>query len=317
MRQFPRPVVVVSRCLEFDSCRWNGLMISSTEVRALVPLVEFIPVCPEVEIGLGVPRKPIRVVERKGVQRLVQSETERDLTADMRDFSADWLGRLGEVDGFILKDRSPSCGIKDVKVYPSIGKVSALHTKGTGFFGQAVEARFGHLAVETEGRLYDQRLRRHFYTKLFTMAEFRALKKNPSAKELVRFHSDNKYLLMAYNQSVLKQMGRVVANHEKISPAAQCEAYDLLLRQALAKPPRVTSIINVLQHCLGYFSGKLAPKEKKFFLEQTEKYRDGRLPQGVLNALLYSWVMRFNEEYLEPQTFFRPFPEALEEKTEH
>lgn len=316
MKEFPRPVVVVSRCLEFDSCRWNGLMISSPEVRALKPLVEFIHVCPEADIGLGVPRKPIRIIERKGVQRLVQGETDRDLTGDMKNFSGKFLDSVGEVDGFILKDRSPSCGMKDVKVYPSTGKVSALHGKGTGFFGQAVTERFAHLAVETEGRLNDSRLREHFYTKLFTLAEFRVLKNNPSMKELVRFHSDYKYLLMAYNQSVLRQMGRVVANHEKLSPADVFGAYGPLLHQALAKPPRVSSIINVLQHCLGYFSDTLDSKEKAYFLKSTERYRDGRLPLSVLTALLYSWVIRFGEEYLATQAFFQPFPEALAEREE-
>lgn len=311
MKEFPRPIVVVSKCLEFDSCRWNGIMISSPEVRALKNFVEFVPVCPEAAIGLGVPRKPIRIVEKKGVQRLVQGETERDVTGEMKEFSREFLASVGDVDGFILKDRSPSCGFKDVKVYPSTGKVGVLHGKGTGFFGQEVAARFGHLAVETEGRLYNARLRENFYTKLYTLASFRMLKRKPTAGALVRFHSENKYLLMACNQSVMRQMGRVVANLEKRPAGEVLSSYEALLHQALAKPPRISSIINVLMHEAGYFKDRLDSREKSYFSEQLELYRGNRLPLSVLNALLYSWIVRFDEEYLRSQTFFNPFPGEL------
>lgn len=313
MKEFPRPVVVVSGCLEFESCRWNGLMITSPAVKALKPYVEFVPVCPEAAIGLGVPRAPIRIVESNGGQRLVQPDTGREVTVEMTEFSGGFLTSLGNVDGFILKDRSPSCGVKDVRVYPSAGKEDALHGRGTGLFAQAVAVRYGHLAVETEARLYDSRMREHFLTKLYALAAFRVLKKDPSVKELVRFHSENKYLLMAYNQSVLKNLGRVAANRVSLPPPDLFDTYDALLRRALGRPPHVASIINVLQHCLGYFRGKLEPGEKSRFLERMELYREGRLPLVVLNELLYSWAIRFEEEYLATQTFFNPYPGILAE----
>ena len=135
--EFHKPRVVVSKCLEFEHCRYNGQIISSPAVRFMTPHVEFLAVCPEVEIGLGVPREPIRVVERDGERRLVQPATGRDVTGEMRDFAGRFLDGLGEVDGFVLKSRSPSCGIKDVKIFAGPEKGSAVG-RGAGFFGEAV-----------------------------------------------------------------------------------------------------------------------------------------------------------------------------------
>ncbi len=316
MKTFTTPRVVVSKCLEFASCRWNGMMISSHEVRALKPVVEFIPVCAEVEVGLGVPRKPIRVVERDNELRLVQSETGTDITAEMVNFTETFLDNLEDIDGFILKDRSPSCGNKDVKVYPSTGKVSAIRGNENGFFGGPVVERFGHLAVENEGRLNNFRIREHFFTKLFMLADFRHVKEDGTMRSLVDFHSRNKLMLLSYNQSVMRDMGRVVANHDKKPVKEVFNDYQELLYRAFAKMPRHTSVINVLMHAMGYFSKELNAAEKAYFLDTMEQYRINRVPLSVCNAILKSWIIRFDEKYLDSQTFFEPYPEQLIEITD-
>ncbi|MEO0107852.1 MAG: DUF523 domain-containing protein, partial [candidate division WOR-3 bacterium] len=112
MRMWPKPRIVVSKCLEFEHCRYNAEIITSEIVRALKPFTEFIPVCPEVEVGLGVPRDPIRVVSDHGDLRLIQPSTGRDITTEMQGFSERFLSSVGSVDGFVLKTRSPSCGLK-------------------------------------------------------------------------------------------------------------------------------------------------------------------------------------------------------------
>ena len=122
MRDFARPRVVVSKCLEFEACRWNGDMVSSDVVRLLKPHVDFHPVCPEAEIGLGIPREPVRIIVLQGEPHLVQHKTERDMTDTMRHFAGELFDALGEVDGFILKFRSPSCGLKDVNQYGGLEK---------------------------------------------------------------------------------------------------------------------------------------------------------------------------------------------------
>ena len=310
MKGFDKPVVVVSKCIEFDSCRYNGLMISSDMVRRLIPHVDFRPVCPEVEIGLGIPRDPIRVIKADGKLRLVQPATDKDLTEKMERFASSFLDGLGEVDGFILKGRSPSCGIKDVKAYSGPSKRMSV-SRTRGLFADAVINRFPDLAIEEEGRLTNFTIRQHFLTKLFVLARFRRVKLNESMKELVRFQTESKYLLMAYNQKELRALGGIVANHEKKPVGQVLEDYKKNLSNAFAKAPRDSSYINVLMHLMGHFSGRLSPQERSFLLNTLEEYRDERVPLSVPLNILKSWAIRFEDDYLSRQTLVQPFPEEL------
>lgn len=149
--RFPKPVIFSSRCLGFARCRWNGEILSDKLIEKLKPYVTFITVCPECEIGLGVPRDPIRIVSQQGSYRLIQPNTGKDLTEKMSAFVSGYLASLKAVDGFILKDRSPSC-------------------RPSGFFGRGILKRFPDAAVETEARLRDPTIREHFLTKVFTAA---------------------------------------------------------------------------------------------------------------------------------------------------
>lgn len=305
-----RPRLVVSRCLGFDRCRYNGEIVNDSFVKMLEGHVEFQTVCPEVEIGLGVPRQPIRLESSRGEIRLRQPATGRDITPEMLSFCDGFLDSLGEVDGFILKYRSPSCGIKDVKVYPENGRSGAV-AKGPGFFGGAVRTRFPYLAVEDEGRLRNFRIREHFLTRLFARARFRAVRADGRMRELVRLHTENKLLLMSYNQRELKEMGRIVANPERRKVEELISDYGEHLAAALAKAPRYTSNINVLMHSMGYFSNELTAAEKSYFLETLERYRKGSLPLSAVIQIVRSWIIRFGEDYLDAQVFFQPYPEEL------
>lgn len=166
--KWPRPVVVVSQCLGFAAVRYNGLMLADDFVSALTRYVEFVQVCPEVGIGLGVPRDPIRIVDT-GTQRLVQPSTRRDLTVVMQAFAGEWLGSLRKVDGFILKARSPSCGIADVKTFQSMETETPTGT-GMGLFAEEVQRRFPDAAIEDECRLKDPVVRREFLIRIFASA---------------------------------------------------------------------------------------------------------------------------------------------------
>jgi uncharacterized protein YbgA (DUF1722 family)/uncharacterized protein YbbK (DUF523 family) len=315
MRNFAEPVVVCSKCIEFQACRYNGLSISSDVVKSLRPHVKFIPVCPEVEIGLGIPRQPMRVIGADEVLKLIQPATNRDLTDEMTKFTDYFLDSLEEVDGFILKSRSPSCGIKDVKIYSGTGKRMSA-SKGKGFFGGAVGEKFGNLAIEDEGRLTNFRIREHFLTRLFTFADFRRVKKAKSMKELVKFQTQNKSLLLAYNQKELRILGRVVANHEKKPTEQVIVEYEKHLWNAFSRMPRETSHINVLMHAAGHFSKELSSDEKKFFLNTLEEYRDERIPLSVPLNVLKSWAVRFGDDYFLQQSFVEPYPLDLVEITD-
>jgi uncharacterized protein YbgA (DUF1722 family)/uncharacterized protein YbbK (DUF523 family) len=317
LREFPKPKVVISKCIEFDQCRYNGQIISSDFVKSLAPVVDFQPVCPEVEIGLGVPRGSLRLVsatsgeEGETETRLVQPATGRDVTSEMQSFAAKFLNSLGEVDGFILKASSPSCGIKNTKAYPTAGKSAALSRSEAGIFGAAVLARYPDLAVEDEGRLRNPRIKEHFLTKLFTLARFREVERSGSMEELVGFQTENKMLLLAYHQTEQRALGKIAANHDHRPFDSVIEEYGTHLRRAMCRAPRYTSNINVLMHILGYFSDRLSSGEKAMFLENIQRYRDGKITICPNTTLLKSWIARFEDDYLACQTFFEPYPQDL------
>jgi uncharacterized protein YbgA (DUF1722 family)/uncharacterized protein YbbK (DUF523 family) len=290
-------------------------MASSRPVKKLTPYVHFSPVCPEVEIGLGIPRHPVRLILKDGKPKLVQPATNEDATERMKTFVNSFLTSVKEVDGFVLKSRSPSCGVKDVKIYSGSKKGMAA-TKGQGFFGGAVLEAFPHLPVEDEGRLTNFRIREHFLTQLFTLAGFRQIKSLRSMRELVRFQTENKYLLMAYNQRELRILGRIVANQEKRPIDLVITDYERHLWNAFSRPPRDGSNINVSMHALGHFSRDLSASEKEFFLNVLEEYRDERVPLSVPLNVLKSWAARFKDDYLMKQTFIGPYPRRLMEITD-
>lgn len=310
MREFERPRIFSSRCLGFEACRWNGVTIPDRSVESLKPFVDYVTACPEAEIGLGVPRDPIRIVFRDDKYSLVQLNTKKDVTDDMARFASGFLDSLGEVDGFILKDRSPSCGIKDVKVYPDL-EPSGVILKTDGFFAREVLKRYPLVAVETESRLTNYNLREHFLTRVFTSSRFRKIKETAKMKDLVQFHAENKFLLMAYDQEEMAGLGRITANHEKKEAREVFGLYGEKLSKALEEMPKYTANINVMMHGLGHFSKGLTPQEKQFFLNTLEEYRREQVPLSVPVSILRSLVVRFREEYLMRQTFFEPYPISL------
>jgi uncharacterized protein YbgA (DUF1722 family)/uncharacterized protein YbbK (DUF523 family) len=308
---FVRPVVIVSKCLEFDECRYNGDVIHDPVVKRLQPFVQFYPVCPEVGIGLGIPRETIRIVEVDGEKKILQPSSGKDLTEEMNIFVNRFLNGIKGVDGFILKSKSPTCGMKDVKVYSGIEK-SPVVAKGSGLFGQAILNRYPSLAIEEEGRLSNFSIREHFFTKLFTYGQFRSIRETePTIRALLEFHSKNKYLFLGYNQTAQKELGRIVASHKQKSIQEIFKLYEEQLFRLFARRPRDQSNINVCQHIMGYFKKELSQKEKEFFHSILDKYRNQKIPLSTITSILKSWVIRFENEYLLNQTYFEPYPEEL------
>ncbi|WP_079477883.1 YbgA family protein [Halobacillus salinus] len=306
MSQFPVPRVVVSKCLEFDEVRYNGAVIPDKAVQRMEPYVEFIPVCPEVEIGLGVPRDVIRIVDQEN-ERLVQPKTGEDLTESMQGFARSFIQSLPDVDGFLLKNRSPTCGVQDVKVYHSDDHPQVVG-KTTGFFAKEILREHGGLAIEEEGRLKNFTLRHHFLTKLFTLADFRNAKGEASSKALQQFQAKNKYLFMAYHPGVSKNMGRLVANHDHQPLEDVLHQYELELHRLLESPAKQTAHVNVCQHIAGYFKKQLSKREKEEFQSLLAQFKNEQIPLSAVISVLRSWVARFEQTYLEKQTYFQPYP---------
>lgn len=308
-----RPSLLISRCVGFEHCRWNGDMISSPYIEKLKKHVDFITVCPESDIGLGVPRKPVRLVKQGAEILMLQHTSGVDVTAGMNEFSVRFLTALQQIDGFLCKERSPSCGMSNVKIYAGTEEGSAVSRMGSGLFGAAFKNAFPLLPFASEGHLYNYMLREHFYTQVYTLARFRSIHGTPVIKNLVDFHAHHKLILMSYHQTIMRQLGKLAANHERRDTKTIFDEYHALLCTALARPPRVTSPINVLMHAMGYFSEKVSGGEIKFFLDLLEQYRQKKIPLSTCNAVLKSWIVRFDEKYLAAQFFFSPYPEALVE----
>jgi uncharacterized protein YbgA (DUF1722 family)/uncharacterized protein YbbK (DUF523 family) len=310
MVEILKPKIVVSKCLGFEACRYNGQIIKNDFVSSLKPYVDFITVCPEVEIGLGIPREPIRVLSDKDSVKLIQPASGINLTEKMNDFSASFLSNLPPIDGFILKGKSPSCGIRDCKIY--VGKEKASRSeKGSGLFAGAILEKFPNAVIEDEGRLTNYRIREHFLIKLFTFFNFRKVKTSKELSKLVKFQSDNKYLLMSYHQREQKLLGKLVANHEKKSFERIVTEYEEHLTIAFSKPPRYTNNINMMNHIFGYFSEYLSPQEKNFLLNTFEKYRENKIPLSVPLYMLKAYALQYEMQYLLVQTIWCPYPEGL------
>ncbi|MBU3126397.1 DUF523 and DUF1722 domain-containing protein [Clostridium tagluense] len=312
-----KPVVVVSRCLGFEACRYNGQLDGCNLVEKLKNFVDFITVCPEVQIGLEIPREAIRVVKENedAPVKLMQHGGEREFSTEMMEFGEKFLKELPKVDGFILKSKSPSCGIKEVKIYKSIEKGSTS-VKGSGLFGGLVMEKFEGLAIEDDGRVKNYNIRQHFLTKLYIMKNFRVIKESMRVEDLVEFHSTNKLLLMSYNQKQLKILGSIVGRHGELNAQQVYAQYEENLMLALNKLPRYTSNINVLTKSMGYFSEKLTHREKEFILDTIEQYRQSKVPFSVPLYVIKSNAIRFEEKNLINQSFFEPYPLELDNVTD-
>lgn len=309
-RQFARPRLVVSRCLEFDACRYDGSRIPSELVAALRPRADLIPVCPEVEIGLGIPRETVRIVRGADGDRLVQPATGRDVTEEMRRFATEFLDRLPPIDGFLLKGGSPTSGPGGVRVYPSPSK-SAPVARSAGFFAREVLRRYPDLPVEDELRLGNARIRDAFLAAVFSLSAFREVESGGDPEELVRFHTNHKLYLGACHRGRTREMGRLVAGRAGLPPGEVFTRYRVMLRAALSRAPRHTANVDVLLHALGHFRGRVSDEERAHCLRLIERYRAGQAYLAEPRDLLRSWTIRFHDPVLIDQTFFAPYPPEL------
>jgi uncharacterized protein YbgA (DUF1722 family)/uncharacterized protein YbbK (DUF523 family) len=222
---------------------------------------------------------------------------------------------LPAVDGALLKSRSPSCGMKDVKIYRSI-TAGAMFDTGSGLFGQAVLDALDGAPVEDEGRLRNYTIREHFLSCLFALARFRTVAQSGGSRELTEYQARHKLLFLAINQALMRRLGRIAANLEKRPFPEVLSAYRAELSTLFSSPAKPGSIINTALHAFGGVSDRLSPAERKLFLDAIEEYRDERIPASAILTLLKSWAVRFEVHYLLDQVFLDPFPKALVEITD-
>jgi uncharacterized protein YbgA (DUF1722 family)/uncharacterized protein YbbK (DUF523 family) len=303
----------ISACLLGQEVRYNGghkrdAFLTDTFGR----YVEWVAVCPEVEVGMGTPRPPIRLERRGGDIRLVMPSTGEDSTDAMRSWTERRAAALAEsdLDGYVLKKDSPSCGMERVKVYSGAG---APAKDGRGLFAEALIARLPDLPVEEEGRLNDPLLRESFIARVFVHHRWREGEREGWTRAvLMRFHERHKFLLMARNQNGMRRLGRLLGESGKETPAGElAAAYRKGLTEVLRRPATRRGHANVLQHLAGYVSDALDPADRAELAETIERYRLGLVPLIVPLTLIRHHVRRQGVGYLQDQAYLEPHPFEL------
>ncbi len=302
----------VSACLLGEKVRYDGghqwdRYLTDT----LGQYFAFVPVCPEVEIGLPVPREALRLVGEAERPRLVASRTGVDLTERMEEWARQRVAVLEEAGlcGFIFKGRSPSSGMARVKLYEPSGIPSQ---KGVGIFARIFMEHFPLLPVEEDGRLHDPKLRENFIECVFTFQRWRKLLDGErSLGRLVDFHSRHKLLLLAHSTEIYRQMGKLVADGKALPVDELFDRYQSLLMQGMRLLPTVKKHLNVLQHLLGYFKKDLSADEKQELLEIFEQYRRGDVPLIVPVTMINHLVRKYRQPYLAQQFYLHPHPSEL------
>ncbi|WP_217474145.1 YbgA family protein [Stutzerimonas stutzeri] len=313
LNSFRAPIKVgISACLLGKPVRFNGghkesRLCSETLARHF----EFVPVCPEVAIGLGTPRQPIRLVGDPDQPRAVGSvNAELDVTDALTAYGNQVAAELQDICGFILMQKSPSCGMERVKVYQASGH--PIEGGGSGLFARALMQAQPDLPIEEDGRLNDPVLRENFLTRIFAYAEWqRLLASGLTCKALVEFHSRYKYQLMATDPVQYKALGRLVATVGKQPLEQFAPTYFSQLMVALKKTASRGTHSNVLQHLSGYLKRDLGTQDKQELQRLIDQYREGVVPLVVPMTLLKHHFRRHPDRYVATQVYLQPHPEDL------
>jgi uncharacterized protein YbgA (DUF1722 family)/uncharacterized protein YbbK (DUF523 family) len=273
--------------------------------------VEWVPVCPEVECGLGTPREPMRLVDRGNGVRLLTVKTAVDLTGQLETYARRRVAELAKADlsGYVFKKDSPSCGLMRVKVYVPNGIAAR---SGRGLFAARLVEQCPNLPVEEEGRLSDSRLRENFVERVFAYSRLRQLFEGRwNAAALIDFHTAHKLILMSHSPEAYRQIGRLVAGVRTLSRGEMERRYTDAFMAALAVIATPRRHTNVLQHMAGYFKDRLDRDAKTELLSAIDDYRRELVPLIVPLTLLRHYVRLYGVSYLAGQLYLDPHPKEL------
>lgn len=307
-----KPKIAISACLLGAQVRFNGGHKQSHLCsHILAQYFECLPVCPEVAIGLGVPREPIRLVGDPAHPHAVGTvKPDLDVTRPLAEYGERMAGELDDICGYIFMQKSPSCGLERVKVY---GHNGVPHRDGgRGIYAQAFCERHPDLPVEEDGRLNDPVLRENFLTRVFAYAAWQPLRrKNLTRRDLIEFHARYKYLLMAHNPVQYKVLGNLLGTMGKADPNELGPRYFSALMAALKKCATRRTHTNVLQHLSGYLKRAINAEDKQEVQRLIGQYRLGVVPLVVPLTLLKHHFRRHPDPYLAQQAYLQPHPENL------
>ena len=302
----------ISRCLLGDEVRFDGGHKRDNFLTdVLGRYVEWVPVCPEVEAGLGTPREAMRLVGDSQHPRLVTIKSGTDHTRAVERMSTHRVEELEELDlsGYVFKKDSPSCGVERVRIFKEHGMPGR---NGVGLFARAFIEQFPLIPVEEEGRLCDPTLRENFIERVFCYRRWQDLVQSGVTRQaLVQFHTIHKYLLLAHHPQQYQALGRLVGQAHRHRPKELVHRYGELFMKALAVKTTVRKHVNVLQHILGYFKERLGTHEKAELLGVIGDYHHGLTPLVVPLTLVKHYVQIFDVIYIRDQVYLNPHPKEL------
>lgn len=310
----PMPVRLgISKCLLGEPVRYDGGHKLDRFLRDTVgQFVQWVPVCPEVECGLPVPRQAMHLTGSRENPRLVTVRSGHDLSGQMRAWIPQKIRELEseQLCGFIFKTGSPSSGMRNIKIYDE--NTGMVRHYGEGLFARAFMDRFTLIPVEDEGRLHDMGLRENFIERVFVMARWiHYVNTDGSLKGLIDFHTDHKLLIMAHSPEMLKRLGNLAASGEKGNQDRLKSEYITVLMEALKQKATAGKNTNALQHCMGYFKNSLSADQKKELSEVLSEYSAGLVPLIVPVTLIRHYVRLYQEPYLLRQWYLNPHPKEL------
>lgn len=301
----------ISSCLLGNEVRFDGGHKHDRYITGtLGTYFTFVPVCPEVECGLSIPREAMRLTGDPENPTLVTNKTGVDHTDRMINWATKKVVQLEQESlcGFIFKNRSPSSGMERVKVYDQNNVPRSI---GVGLFAKAFMTHFPLLPVEEEGRLHDILLRENFIESIFVYKRWRDVLASPSSAKLVDFHSRHKLLLMAHSEKHCRMMGKMIAQAGKLDSDELISQYQESLMTAMRLKPTIKKHVNVLMHMMGYFKKLISADEKQELLSVLNQFHEGVVPLIVPVTLLNHYIRKFNEPYLKTQYYLNPHPLEL------
>ncbi len=303
----------VSSCLVGEKVRWNGDHKQDRYVReVLARYFEYVSICPEMEVGMGVPRETVALYGDLEKSRLISKKTQTDWTTPMQKYIKSRINSLTHEDicGYIFKSKSPSCGLGRVPVYSEFGSHKVKH--GPGMFAQAFTQKFPLIPTEDEGRLNDSKIRENFIVKVFSFYRLQNLfEKGFSSGALVKFHTQHKFLLLAHSRKHYDSLGQLVAKPKSIKAEELKEKYGKVFMEALSLKSTPKKNTDVLLHMMGFLKKTLTKGEKENILSAIEDYRKELLPLIVPVTLIRHQVNKHNIEYLADQVYLNPHPKEL------
>jgi uncharacterized protein YbgA (DUF1722 family)/uncharacterized protein YbbK (DUF523 family) len=306
-----KPLVGISSCLLGQQVRFDGGHKKDGWITGpLGAFFDFLPVCPEVGIGLGVPRPTIHLVGDPARPRALGSrDASLDVTARLEAFGIAQLPRLEGLSGYILKSKSPSCGMARVPVTSEKGMPAKV---GVGIYARVLLERMPLLPVEEEGRLNDPVLRENFVTRVYVLHRWQRLRvERMTAAKLIDFHSRQKYLVMAHSQAAYQRLGQMLSHLKQVDLEAVADMYVAELMAALARRVTRKRHVNVLHHIMGYFTDHIDAGDKAELLASIEAYRREEVALVVPITLLRHHLRRHPDPYMEKQVYLAPHPEKL------